>query len=253
MNYFRDNPPSDGLELIKRLKDIVVQHTTGNYFSSSAEYTELRRIAATDPSLKQVLPQIIKDCGNLGEVYSVMKGKFPTYRERREYLRTEFLPLIQKLEAVASGGDGATTAALSKVDWDHVQSAWQKALARRETDPEGAITAARTMLETVCKHVLDSQGLRYNDSGDLQSLYTAAAKSLDLAPTAATESALRHILSGCITVVNGMSALRNKSGDAHGKGLADDAAERRHAELAVNIAGAVSSFLVRTYSATRSK
>ncbi len=30
---------------------------------------------------------------------------------------------------------------------------------RRATDPEGAITAARTLLETVCKHILDEQGL----------------------------------------------------------------------------------------------
>ena len=32
----------------------------------------------------------------------------------------------------------------------------------RQDDPEGAITAARTLLETVCKHILDETEVDYS-------------------------------------------------------------------------------------------
>lgn len=37
-------------------------------------------------------------------------------------------------------------------------------------DPEGAITAARTLLETVCKHILDERGVDYEADADLPAL-----------------------------------------------------------------------------------
>src|SRR6478735_6213639 len=40
-----------------------------------------------------------------------------------------------------------------------VRAAWQRAVARRKDDPAGAITAARTLLETVCKHILDERAV----------------------------------------------------------------------------------------------
>jgi Abortive infection C-terminus len=249
----RDDTPLSQLELVKRLKEILIQHVTDASTVSNEEYMELRRAALSDATLKYLLPSIIGDCGDLGEVRTVIKPRLKTYRERREFLRSEFLPLMRKLENRGSIGDTSTAAALAQVDWEHVQGAWKKALERRDSDPDGVVTAARSLLETVCKHILDAKEIPYNQTADLQNLYDLTAKSLSLAPTGSTEPALRQILSGCYTVVNGMSALRNKTSDAHGKGLADSTAERRHAELAVNMAGAVSSFLILTYSTSKSK
>jgi hypothetical protein len=52
------------------------------------------------------------------------------------------------------------TAPISEVveafDAEQVQTDRQKALDRRASDPEGAITAARTLLETVCKDILST-------------------------------------------------------------------------------------------------
>jgi len=44
---------------------------------------------------------------------------------------------------------------LAHFDPQHVHQIWVAALQRRADDPEGAITLARTLLETVCKHILD--------------------------------------------------------------------------------------------------
>jgi len=135
---------------------------------------------------------------------------------------------------------------LSKVDSAHVQEAWQKALERRATDPEGAVTAARTLLESVCKHILDEASVAYEESADLPKLYSLAAKQLNLSPGQHTEQVFRQILGGCQTVVEGLGALRNRLSDAHGKGKAGVKPAPRHAELAVNLAGTMATFLLAT-------
>jgi hypothetical protein len=61
------------------------------------------------------------------------------------------------------------------------------ALERRSDDPEGAITSARTLLETVCKHILDEGGIKYDDDADLPKLYRVTADVLDLAPSQQSE------------------------------------------------------------------
>jgi len=240
------------LEQVQRLKEIFVLYATGDKTDNRDEYKNLRHDVLADPFLRLRLPKFVGDCSDLGEFWAVIKPMFPTYRERRDYLRKEFLPVLKELENRGlSPSSAGVTAALAKVDWEHVQDAWRKALDRRFDDPDGAVTAARTLLETVCKHILDAKGVGYSDRADLQNLYDATGKSLNLAPTSSTEPVLRQILGGCYSIVNGVAALRNKSGDAHGKGIADGTTQLRHAELAVNLAGAVASFLIETFEERR--
>ena len=64
--------------------------------------------------------------------------------------------------------DAAITATVQAVSSSYIQEAWQKALERRATDAEGAITAARTLLESVCKHSQFSvTGMLYTCRPDL--------------------------------------------------------------------------------------
>lgn len=114
--------------------------------------------------------------------------------------------------------------------------------------PEGAITAARTLLETVCKLILDDVGLAYSDD-DLPKLYGKVARALNLAPSDHTEDAFKQILGGCWSVVNGLGTLRNRISDAHGQGARPVRPAPRHADLAVNLAGAMAAFLVETWRA----
>lgn len=124
---------------------------------------------------------------------------------------------------------------------------WARALERRADDPEGAITSARTLLEAVCKHILDESCAQYDDSADLPKLYRATAEALDLAPSQQSEDNLKRIFGGCQTVVENLGSLRNKLSDAHGKGKSLTKPAPRHAELAVNLSGAIAMFLVETW------
>ena len=139
--------------------------------------------------------------------------------------------------------------ALLSFDEGGVHHAWQKALDRRISDPEGAITAARTLLETVCKHIIDEERGSYAEGDDLPKLYHAAAEHLNLAPSQHSETVFKAILGNCHSVVNNLAGLRNKLGDSHGQGKRQVKPAPRHAELAVNLAGSVAMFLISTWNA----
>ncbi len=141
---------------------------------------------------------------------------------------------------------------LEKFDSDGIHFAWNKALERRATDPEGAITISRTILESTCKHILDAQSVEYNATKiELSELYKATAKELNLAPEQYNEQIFKQILGGCSAIVNGLGTLRNKLGDAHGKGKSPVKPSPRHAELAVNLAGSMALFLIQTYESNK--
>jgi Abortive infection C-terminus len=83
----------------------------------------------------------------------------------------------------------------------------------------------------------------------LPKLYKLAAKTLRLAPDQYSEDVFKQILGGCATVIDGLGSLRNKFSDAHGRGRLPVRPAARHAELAVNLAGALALFLVSTAGA----
>lgn len=53
-------------------------------------------------------------------------------------------------------------------DWKAVEESWRQALDKIHSDPEGAITATRTLLESTCKHICDERGVPYENSWDLE-------------------------------------------------------------------------------------
>ncbi len=236
------------LEDAESLQNLLVSHaTTGS--EEEREYQRLRKMFFSDPALKPLLPSFIRTCRSLSQFWQFIKSKFPRYAERRQFIWEQFRPLLESLEA---GGqhpsDEPVSAVLEQFDAAHVNSVWRKALERRTTDPEGAITTARTLVETVCKHILEDLEVPYDDSADLPKLYKATAEALNLAPSQHTQQIFKQVLGGCTAVVEGLGSLRNRLSDAHGKGRAPVRPAPRHAELAVNLAGAIAIFLIATWN-----
>ena len=144
-------------------------------------------------------------------------------------------------------GTSVISDTLGAFDSGHVYLAWQKALDRRIDDPEGAITSGRTLLETVCKHILDDAQVAYSENIDLPKLWALSAEQTNLAPSQHQEEVFKVILGNCQSVVNHLSSIRNRVGDAHGQGRRPVKPKPRHAELAVNLAGTMAAFLVATW------
>ena len=215
-------------------------------------YRLLRSEFLNSPATKPHVPQFVVTNIDSEGMWQYLKG-FHTgggaYAARREHIASEFSPLITALVDGGSPSDTVVNDVLTRYDGAGVHDVWQKALARREQDPEGAITAARTLLEEVCKHILEDAGEAYDEKADLPKLYSQASKLLHLAPSQHTEDVFKRILGGCHTVVENLGSLRNKISDAHGGGRKRVKPSERHAALAVNLAGTMATFLIDTWNA----
>ena len=234
------------VEQIETLQNALIAQATGGS-ADDREYQRLRVLIVENPSVRDIVPKFLRTCRNLSQFWQFIKYEFGSYAERRQYIWDAFRPLLERIE---SGGqtpaDESVSNRLKAFSADAVHQVWSKAMERRENDPEGAITLARTLLESFCKHIMDERGLVYKNDADLPTLYKATSKCLNIAPSQHSEDVFKQILGGCTAVVEGLGSLRNRLSDAHGTGKLSVKPSSRHAELAVNLSGAVSQFLIAT-------
>jgi hypothetical protein len=236
----------DLLDQLERIKNLLVATATGGVRDKTG-YVQIRRELMSNAAIKSSLPQFLRTCANLDEFWAHVKENRSSYQERRTYIWNQFLPAIQMVEARASGPiHSKVSAAIELVSSEAVKESWAKAIERIDSDPSGAITSARSLVESVLKLVLEKTGASHADDDDLPKMYKAAAKSLNLAPEQHQEDVFKRILGGCENVVTGLGALRNKAGDAHGRKSTHVKPSARHAELAVNLAGSMALFLMQT-------
>ncbi len=131
----------------------------------------------------------------------------------------------------------------------------QGALGR--ADPADAVLAAREMVESTCKVILDDYGAGPAKNANLGQLYKQTAGVLDLDAAAIegdTEAsrAAKQVLQGLVSVTAGMGELRTRIGRGHGQAR-QSPARQRHAELTTSCAAAVTLFLLDTWHERRSQ
>jgi len=190
----------------------------------------LKGITGSLRSVQDTIEQAIRECTQTGDV------------------SVEEIRWVPKLGSnVCSPSDPETEAVLATVDSDHVKTAWTKAVNRRQSDPDGAITAAKTLVENVCKHILSRTGVTYPPNPDITKLYHLVSEKLRLSPSQHIDKNIKAMLGNCQAVVGGIAFIRNNLGDAHSREPGAPAPTPAHAELAVNLAGAIVTFLVRAW------
>ena len=235
------------------LQDGLIAWATGESFDEPT-YRRYRGQLLARHDLRHLVPPFVRKCRDFAQFWGWIKVEEPTYAERRLLIWEGFGPLIDHLEhGNRTPSEDAISVTLASLDADGVSRMWQTALDRRVHDPEGAITLAKSLLEAVCKHVLDGLGIQYDVHTDLPKLWSLASKQLNLAPSQHHEKVFRAILGNCQAVVSNLAAVRNKLGDAHGHGHRPVKPQARHAEFAVNLSGSMASFLVATWENWRQR
>lgn len=250
-NHSQADLPTDKLERGMTLRNGLVALCEGNGNMNDAVYRLLRREFMDDPAFSSFVPTFVRTTHDTAAMWAFLKGHSGQWEPRRQYVREQFTTLIARLERNPAPADMIVTDALQRYDPEGVTDAWNKALSRREADPAGAITAARTLLETVCKHLLeDADGNpTYGSTDDLPRLYRQASELLIIAPSQHSEDAFKRILGSAASIDEGLGTLRNKVGDAHASGGRPVKPSPRHAALAVNLAGSMALFLIETANA----
>ncbi|WP_454016964.1 abortive infection family protein [Azospirillum sp. Marseille-Q6669] len=237
------------LDNVIRLQNSLVSCATGGGFDGGDPvYQRLRRELLDRADIRDKVPDYVRRSRDTNQFWQFIKHKLDTYAERRVFIWDSFHSLIEYLEAIdRSPGVQPITETLERFDPQTVQAVWQKALDRRAEDPDGAITAARSLLESVCKHILDDASVEYPHDADLPKLWALCSVEVNLAPHQHQEHVFKSILGNCQSIVNNLAFIRNKIGDAHGQGRKPVKPTSRHAELAVNLAGTMAAFLVATW------
>ena len=121
------------------------------------------------------------------------------------------------------------------------------------SDPAAAISAAKELVESTCKVLLDALLVAYSNSDDLPALYKKVAETLRLNAEAVPDSApgsksAQKVLRTLSTTVQSLAELRNELGLGHGRAVPSPALER-HARLSFNACVTVVEFLLDTWHA----
>jgi Abortive infection C-terminus len=138
------------------------------------------------------------------------------------------------------------------LDFDTVRRDLDRALTSSEYDPEDAVTAACSVIESMCRSVLMELGLALPAKKDISGLYRAVREPLGLAPERSDlppqiADDVRKVLSGLTTAVEGIGALRTHAGDAHGQERGSRRIDSRIASLAIHTASTVTLCVLETW------
>jgi len=212
----------------------------------------LRRYFMTSDRFEYLVPAWLKSNRDRQSIRRFMQQDGRGYQERRVLIQESFRPLHEACELESRGASPDYSTDLF-IGYESVSILWSKAQKRLATDPAGAITAARSMLESLFKHILDERSISYGAGDDAISLYRKVQTNIGLNPAEAQTEAIRQFMSGCASIVNGITSLRNAIGDAHGCGQYMPEVSPFFAELEVDMAGTLARFLVEYIRSTNNQ
>jgi hypothetical protein len=149
------------------------------------------------------------------------------------------------------GALGAPSRTLEEFIRDHdvvsIDIEFNRALTNVEANPRDAVSAASNILESLCKVYIEEEGLDRPTKQDLKPIWTIVRKDLGFDPSTIEDQDLQTILSGMISIVEGIGALRTHASSAHGAGKKSYKLEPRHARLAIHAAHTVALFVLESW------
>jgi hypothetical protein len=167
----------------------------------------------------------------------------------------ELRPAGDRYRLHATGASLATASELESAveagSMEFVREQIDKCQAKLGTlDHDGAVTNARSMLEAV---LLEIEKRTVPPSapydGDLVKLYRRVQKALNLDPARPDiPDSLKQVLTGLVSLVNGIAAARNQMGDAHARKYKPMA---HHARAVINGALTVADFVLASEARQR--
>lgn len=125
---------------------------------------------------------------------------------------------------------------------------FERALKNVDSQPLEAVSAACNILESVCKVFIEEEKLPVPAKQDLRNLWKTVATALNFDPSQLQDDDLKKIISGMLSVVDGISAFRTHGSSAHGQGKIMYKPKPRHARFAVNSAHSLALFVLETWN-----
>jgi hypothetical protein len=129
-----------------------------------------------------------------------------------------------------------------------IETEFDRALSNVESNPREAISAASNILESLCKVYIEDEGLEKPAKQDLKHVWSIVRKHLGFDPSMIEDQDIKMILTGLISIVEGIGSLRTHASSAHGAGRTTYKLAPRHARLSIHAAHTVTLFVLETWA-----
>ncbi len=136
-------------------------------------------------------------------------------------------------------------------NYSAVEAEFNRALASVESDPATGITAASSLIESLCKCYIEDRGLALPPKQTIRELWRVVRDDLGLSPKSVTDADLRKILTGLASIVEGVGALRTHTGSAHGRAPNTPPVSSREARLGIHSAHTLAVYIMELWHGVR--
>lgn len=134
-----------------------------------------------------------------------------------------------------------------------IDAEFTRALSNVTSEPREAVSAACNILESIFKTYIADEGLITPNKQDLQNVWKVVRADLGFDPSLVQDNDLKKVLTGILSVVDGIGAFRTHASSAHGQGRKIYNLKPRHARLAIHSAHTLALFVMETWDEKRSK
>jgi len=239
-----------GPELVRFFNTIGFNDTYGQGFPSRWYYVETRLNELNKQGkINKVLEAYFSPINFIDEeakLYDLI-DKLNKYLEYDGY-RLEIKGKKVKIASIAD--EIIEVPEMYKLDSEVIRESIEKCDKKiEEGDFSGAITSARTFLETLLLYIYRKiKKEPYNFSGNLPRLYKDVSKLVKLKIEKNTEDDVKRMLGGLASIVFGISGISNRMADRHGRLTKyDKEVQKRLSVLAVNSVKTLSLYLYNCY------
>ena len=136
---------------------------------------------------------------------------------------------------------------IKDLDVEAINLEFDRAINTVDSNPREAVSAASNILESICKVYIEQQQLTMPAKQDLKNLFTPVRKDLNIDPSVITDQDLIRIISGIISIVDGIASLRTHASSAHGAGSKMYNLQPRHARLAIHSSHTIALFILESW------
>lgn len=227
----------------------TVESSTSSLFEETAKSRALFRLSR-DPALQEALTEAsalhhawyIKS--RSASPYELYQRCIASIEKALRKLDREIHRVLDALEALVDTIGQIPGRALEVSRSKRVRDEYRKLLERRGSDASAAFTTARSLLETVAKHVMDETGVTYEGTDSCGTLFAKACIGVGAHASKLSDNELKMLSQSTGNFVEKLGLVRNVFGDSHGKGKSAPKPPADYfAWLAVDLAIAASVFL----------
>jgi hypothetical protein len=158
---------------------------------------------------------------------------------------------------IISDGSSAPSKSLSELikgrDVPSIEAEFNRALENVNSEPREAVSAACNILESIFKVYIADEELKAPLKQDLQSVWKVVRADLGFDTKLVQDDDLKRVLSGILSIVDGIGAFRTHASSAHGEGRKIYNIKPRHARLAIHSAHTLALFILETWDEKRAK